>query len=78
MPSITDYAYNLDECNIIYLFAMRHGHETCKIVDWQLSQSQAEKLGQDVTNMVWSRACLHRSKRGCYIYLHEAHGIGHR
>ena len=29
--------------------AMRHGHETCKIVDWQFSQSQAEKLGQDVT-----------------------------
>ena len=37
---------------LYYLFAMRHGHETCKIVDWQFSQSQAEKLGQDVTNNI--------------------------
>ena len=42
-------AFNLDECNMKYLFAMRHGHETCKIVDWQFGQSQAEKLGQHVT-----------------------------
>ena len=35
-----------------YLFGMKHGsNETCKQFDWQFSQSQAEKLGQDVTMM---------------------------
>ena len=32
---------------------MRHGHDACKIVAWQFSQSQAEKLGRDVTNSLF-------------------------
>ena len=41
---------------------MRHGHETCKIVDWQFSQSQAEKLGQDVTKK-YKNILIHITKQ---------------